>query len=94
MYRESPCMTLVNYKSFLLHRCLGHDINCLEANRMLVLNLLAREGKYDDAAGSLSDIVQLLDRFEPRNHTLYYDMSLAFARLVYMHGKCNRINFS
>ena len=64
-------------------RCLGHDINCLEANRMLVLNLLAREGKYDDAAGSLSDLVQLLDRFEPRNHALYYDMSLAFARLVY-----------
>ena len=49
---------------------------------MLVLNLLAREGKYDEAAGSLSDVVQLLDRFEPRNHTLYYDMSLAFARLV------------
>ena len=51
---------------------------------MLVLNLLAREGKYDEGADRLSDIVQLLDRFEPRNHALYYDMSLAFARLVYM----------
>ena len=49
---------------------------------MLVLNLLAREGKYDEAAGSLSDVVQLLDHFEPRNHNLYYNMSLAFARMV------------
>ena len=49
---------------------------------MLVLNLLAREGKYAEAAGSLSDVVQLLDLFEPRNHTLYYEMSLAFSRLV------------
>ena len=49
---------------------------------MLVLSLLAREGKYDEAAGSLSDVVQLLDRFEPRNHALYFEMSLAFARLV------------
>ena len=68
---------------FLIYiRCLGHNPNCIEAKRLLVLNLLAREGKYAEAAGSLSDIVQLLDLFEPRNHALYYEMSLAFARLV------------
>ena len=70
------------YHSLTSCRCLSYNINCIEANRMFVLNLLAREGKCEDAAGSLSDLVQLLDLFEPRNHSLYYDMSLAFARLV------------
>ena len=55
---------------------------------MLVLNLLAREGKCAEAAGSLSDIVQLLDLFEPRNHTLYYEISLAFSRLVKFNCLC------
>ena len=70
------------YHSLTSYRCLSYNINCIEANRMFVLNLLAREGKCEDAAGSLSDLVQLLDLFEPRNHSLYYDMSLAFSRLV------------
>ena len=83
----------VKKNHFSFHRCLGHDINCLEANRMLILNLLAREGKYDDAAGRLSDLVQLLDRFEPRNHPLYYDMSLAFARLVQYNNTTWQIEF-
>lgn len=63
-------------------RCLTHNANCVEAHRMFILNLLAREGNYAEAAGNLSDLVQLLDLFEPKNHLLYYEVSMAFARLV------------
>ena len=49
---------------------------------MMALDLLAREGNYDEGANRIIDLIQLLDRFEPKNHTLYLDMSLAFARLV------------
>ena len=52
---------------------------------MLTLQLLAREGKYDKAADKIGELIQLLDRFEPNNHALYYDMSLAFARMVRGH---------
>ena len=62
--------------------CLSHDINCLEATRLLILELLAKEGNYEEAAIRISDLIQLLDRFEPKNHALYHDMALAFARLV------------
>lgn len=49
---------------------------------MLTLHLLAREGKYDEAADKIGELIQLMDRFEPNNHTLYYDTSLPFARMV------------
>ena len=49
---------------------------------MLVLNLLAKDGDYEQAASRIVDLIQMLDRFEPRNHSLYHEMSLAFARLV------------
>ena len=49
---------------------------------MLALDILAREGNHEEAAARLGDIVQLLDRLEPKNHALYHDVSLSFARLV------------
>ena len=49
---------------------------------MLTLHLLAREGKYEEAADKIGEIIQLLDRFEPNNHALYYDIALPFARMV------------
>ena len=63
-------------------RCLSEDVNCIEATRMLTLHLLAREGRYSEAADKIGELIQLLDRFEPNNHALYYNMSLAFARMV------------
>ena len=71
-----------DFKVLPLHRCLGEDVNCIEAVRMLTLDLLAREGKYDEAADKIGELIQLIDRFEPNNHALYFDMSLAFARMV------------
>lgn len=62
--------------------CLSHDINCLEATRLLALELLAVAGNHEEAAARISDLIQFVDRFEPKNHALYHDMALAFARLV------------
>ena len=67
-----------------MYRCLAEDLNCIEALRMLTLHLLAREGRYDEAADRIGELIQLIDRFEPNNHALYYDTSLAFARMVRM----------
>ena len=39
-------------------------------------------GNHEEAASRISDLIQLVDRFEPKNHALYYDVALAFARLV------------
>lgn len=49
---------------------------------MLTLHLLAREGKYEEAAAKIGELIQILDRFEPNNHALYYDVALPFARMV------------
>ena len=79
--KEVWCTVYYNFQCLSLS-CLSHDINCLEATRVLILELLAMEGNYEEAAIRISDLIQLLDRFEPKNHTLYHDMALAFARLV------------
>ena len=34
------------------------------------------------ASVKLGELLGYLDRFEPNNHQLYYDVSLAFTRLV------------
>ena len=75
------------YSLSTLLRCLNEDVKCIEAVRMQTLNLLACEGKYDEAADRIGELIQLLDRFEPTNHALYFDISLAFARMV---SQCGR----
>ena len=67
---------------YYLPRCLSEDINCIEATRVLALCLLVRDGEYEQGAERVSEVLQLIDRLEPSNHGLYYDTSLAFARLV------------
>ena len=64
------------------HRCLTLDANCIEAVRMLALSLLAREGKVEGCVARLGELVQLMDRMEPRNHALYSEVAAPFARLV------------
>lgn len=58
------------------------NVNCIEAVRMLTLHLLAREGKYKEAAEKIGELIRLLDRFEPNNDALYYEVALPFARMV------------
>ncbi len=58
------------------------DANCIEAERLLALSMLARDGDFSTATNKISGLVQLVDRCEPSNHGLYYDISLSLSRLV------------
>ena len=49
---------------------------------MKILSLLCREGKYDDAAESLGELIQYFDRHEPKSHYLYYEAGQLFSRVV------------
>ena len=55
---------------------------CVEVTSLLVLELLAKEGSREEAANRLAHLLVLLDWFEPKNHVLYYEMSLPYARIV------------
>nr|XP_006812059.1 PREDICTED: tetratricopeptide repeat protein 21B-like [Saccoglossus kowalevskii] len=61
-------------------RALSQDTYCIEAVRLQILHLLCRDGSYDEAATKLGELIQLLDRFEPKNPWLYYSMSQTFCR--------------
>ena len=65
-----------------VHRSLILDMTCLEAHKTLVLNLLANEGRVSESAPKIGELIHLVDRFEPKNHSLYYNIALPFARLV------------
>ncbi|XP_070546763.1 tetratricopeptide repeat protein 21B-like [Ptychodera flava] len=62
-------------------RALAQDSHCAEAIRLQILHMLCREGSYDEAANKLGELIQLLDRFEPKNPWLYFNMSQAFCRV-------------
>lgn len=56
----------------------------------MALELLARRGKCEEAAARIETLVKLIDKFEPRNHALYYQVSLSLARLVRGRGEGGR----
>jgi len=62
-------------------RILSQDSTNIEALRLTVLFLLARESRYILAAKRISDLTDCIDRHEPKNARLYYDVSRVFARL-------------
>lgn len=74
------CVTPCN--SFTVCRCLIVDMNCLEAHKTQVLSQLVCEGRGTEAASKIGELIHLVDRFEPLNHSLYYQLSLPLARLV------------
>jgi tetratricopeptide repeat protein 21B len=63
-------------------RALSIDENCLEAHRYQILELLCRDGRYQEAAESIAHLFQLMERLEPNSHYLYFDYSRVFARIV------------
>jgi len=63
------------------HRALNTNRNCIEAQRMVVMYTLCREGKYSEASDRLGELIQMVDRCEPKNPFLYHDLSQAFSRL-------------
>ena len=49
---------------------------------MLTLHMLARDGAYEQAADGIGELIQLLDQLEPKNHLLFCEISMAYARMV------------
>ena len=50
---------------------------------MLILHMLCQEGRHNEAAAKLGDLIELVDRFEGKNHNLYYSLSKTFSRVVH-----------
>ncbi|XP_065838597.1 tetratricopeptide repeat protein 21B-like [Oscarella lobularis] len=67
-------------------RILGFDSHCIDAVRMLILHMLCQEGRHNEAAAKLGDLIELVDRFEGKNHNLYYSLSKTFSRVSGRHG--------
>lgn len=79
--RGTPVIRVTN-ELFLVARCLSLDVSCVEAYRVLILELLARNGDSQEAATLLGDLAAQLDQFEPNTHWLYHEAALSPARLV------------
>ncbi|CAK8690557.1 unnamed protein product [Clavelina lepadiformis] len=52
-----------------------------EALKMQTLYCIAREGKYSDAVNRISELIQVIDRFEPQNAELYLKSGQLFSRV-------------
>jgi hypothetical protein len=63
-------------------RALSLDRECVEAFRYQILELLCRDGRYNDAAEAISNLFKKLEKNEPNSHGLFYDYSKVFARVV------------
>ena len=64
------------------HRVLRIDKDDIDALRLHVLYLLTRESRALTIASRLTDLTEALDRTEPKNHRLYYEISQLCARLT------------
>eukprot|EP00736_Rhodelphis_marinus_P011266 Rmarinus@m.19544 len=62
-------------------RVLSRDSFNIDALRMVVTYLLAREARYNVAANRISDLIESIDRHEPKNPALYCRVAKPFARL-------------
>lgn len=49
---------------------------------MKIMFLLCRNGKYDEAAEGIGELIQYYDRYEPKSHFLYYEAGKLFSRMV------------
>jgi tetratricopeptide (TPR) repeat protein len=63
-------------------RALSIDSQCLEAFRYQILELLCRDGRYNDAAEAIANLYEKMEVNEPNSHALFYDYSKVFARVV------------
>ena len=63
-------------------RALSIDSQCLEAFRYQILELLCRDGRYNDAAEAIANLYDKMEINEPNSHSLFYDYSKVFARVV------------
>ena len=64
------------------YRCLKLNRYSLEVHKMKIIFLLCRDGKYDEAAEGIGELIQYYDRYEPKSHYLYYEAGKLFSRVV------------
>ena len=67
---------------YITFRCLLVDGHCLEAQRCMILYSLCREGNYPDATSKIQDLLQEMDRMEPKNPYLFDEFAKVFCRMV------------
>ncbi|XP_071507875.1 tetratricopeptide repeat protein 21B-like [Diadema antillarum] len=65
----------------LAQRAIVQEPNCIEAIRLQVLQLLCKEGNYAEAAAKIGELIQVIDRFEPKNAHIYCHFAKTFARV-------------
>lgn len=58
------------------------DAHCLEAQRYMILHQLCREGNYQDAASRIGELIEVLDREEPKNPYLFDEFAKVLSRMV------------
>lgn len=63
-------------------RALTINSECLEAFRYQILELLCRDGRYNDAAEAISNLYYKMETNEGNSHALFYDYAKVFARVV------------
>ncbi|KAJ8385445.1 hypothetical protein AAFF_G00188970 [Aldrovandia affinis] len=61
-------------------RLLQKDKSCVEAQRMIALHSLCREGDIPESVKQLTNLITTLEMQEPHNPELLYRISLAFTR--------------
>lgn len=61
-------------------RILSLESQSIDALRIKTIVLLCRDGKIDDAADALSCLYKALERYEPSNSEIYYDIAQLFSR--------------
>ncbi|EDO49516.1 predicted protein, partial [Nematostella vectensis] len=62
-------------------RALAINRNCIEAQRMVILFMLCRDGSYTEASEKIVELIHALDRCEPKNPHVYCNISQGFSRL-------------
>ena len=60
------------------HRILQQDPNNIHSSIYQALHLIVREGDYQEATNKIGDLLEKLDRLEPRNGDLYHRLAQLF----------------
>ncbi|XP_046864441.1 tetratricopeptide repeat protein 21B-like isoform X2 [Xenia sp. Carnegie-2017] len=62
-------------------RCLKLNRYSLDAHKMSIISFLFLDGKYDEAAEKISELIHLYDRHEPKSHSLYFEAERLYSRV-------------
>lgn len=77
-----------------VERALSENPRDLEAQRVMILFLLSREGRTKDAAEQIRELVDALKAVEPANPALYHEIARCNARLSDRHPEVLQCNLT